>query len=363
MRPDRILVATLVSVVHAAPAAAQVVSLDRIDDPVALEQQLRALVARAQAGDLAIPGATVHFGTFAVGTREAIQGHLLVLQGTAEIHGTVEGNVVALDGDVAVHRDARVVGDAVALGGRVRTETGAVTGGVRSLGAVADGRATGGRLGLAYRVFGLLGVLLVTLTIGFGLVTFARPALETVSDTVTHSLGRSFLVGLLAEVLAVPTFGTLMVGLALTIVGVVLIPFAVVAYGLLLLACLGLGVLAVAHAMGEIWSRRRMALGHAVSPNSYRYVWIGLLALASVWGVWALFGWVPFAGAVVLVSALIATWLLVTVGLGASILSRIGVRPDFAGRLVPAEALTDEYLWATPQLGVPAVNRPPRPDR
>jgi hypothetical protein len=49
---------------------------------------------------------------------------------------------------------------------------------------------------------------------------------------------------------------------------------------------------------------------------------------------------------------------MATVGLGAALLSRAGIRENFAGRIVPPEALTDEYLWATPQFGVPAVRRP-----
>ena len=45
-------------------------------------------------------------------------------------------------------------------------------------------------------------------------------------------------------------------------------------------------------------------------------------------------------------------------GFGAALLSRAGIRENFAGRLIPPEALTDEYLWATPQFGVPAARRP-----
>ena len=30
---------------------------------------------------------------------------------------------------------------------------------------------------------------------------------------------------------------------------------------------------------------------------------------------------------------------------------------------VPPAMMTDEYLWATPQLGVPAVKRPPKDPR
>jgi hypothetical protein len=41
------------------------------------------------------------------------------------------------------------------------------------------------------------------------------------------------------------------------------------------------------------------------------------------------------------------------------LLSRAGLREGFAGRILPPEAMTDEYLWATPQFGVPAAKRPP----
>jgi hypothetical protein len=178
---------------------------------------------------------------------------------------------------------------------------------------------------------------------------------------VRVSLGRAFLVGLLAEILVVPTFGMLVVGLALTVVGVLLIPFAVAAYVLIVLATAVMGMLAVAHAMGEAHTRRRMALGVILSPNSYRYILVGLGGVLAVWLIWLLFGWVPFAGGIVLAAAVLVTWLLATVGFGASLLSRVGLRPDFAGRIVPQEALTDEYLWATPQFGVPAAKRPEKP--
>jgi hypothetical protein len=78
----------------------------------------------------------------------------------------------------------------------------------------------------------------------------------------------------------------------------------------------------------------------------------------TLWLSWVLFGWVPVAGTLVLATAVLITWLLATVGFGASLLSRAGFREHFAGRLLPAEALTDEYLWATPQFGVTAVKRP-----
>ena len=69
----------------------------------------------------------------------------------------------------------------------------------------------------------------------------------------------------------------------------------------------------------------------------------------------------PVAGSVVRGAAVLLTWLLATTGLGAAMLSRAGVKENFAGRIIPPEALTDEYLWATPRFGVPAARRPGTP--
>jgi hypothetical protein len=155
----------------------------------------------------------------------------------------------------------------------------------------------------------------------------------------------------------------LVVGLVLSVVGVLLIPFVVPVYLLLVIVGILGGFLGVAHAMGEVHTRRLMAAGRVVSPNSYRYVLTGLTGIGLVWLAWVLFGWVPVAGGIVWVTAALATWLLGTAGFGACLLSRGGVQPGFAGRYLPPEALTDEYLWATPKFGVPAVKRPERPAR
>jgi hypothetical protein len=151
----------------------------------------------------------------------------------------------------------------------------------------------------------------------------------------------------------------LVVGLILSVAGILLLPFAVVVYALLVILGVVGGYLAVAHAVGETFIRRRMARGAEIgSPNSYRYLFTGLTGLFALWAVWSVFGWVPVAGDLMRGAAVLVTWLLATAGFGAALLSRAGVRESFAGRLIPPEALTDEYLWATPQFGVPSVKRP-----
>jgi hypothetical protein len=207
------------------------------------------------------------------------------------------------------------------------------------------------------RLAGVAGAATTIAIIGAAIITFGRPALATVSDTVTHSVGRAFAVGFLAQIVVLPTAALLVAGLALTVIGLLLVPFAAVAAGLLVGSAVLYGLVAVAHAMGETVTRRRMARGVALSPNSYRYLVTGVGGLGLIWSGWVVFGWVPVAGVVILAMATLATWWLATVGLGATVLSRGGMRGEFAGRIIPPESLTDEYLWATPLGGVTAIKR------
>lgn len=346
-----------------ADAQAPTINPGRLDNPARLERDLRsALRSPISSTRLNVLGGRARIGHTSIGSEEVVSGHLVVLQGDTEVHGRVEGNIVALDGNVTIHRGGMVIGDVLAIGGRVRTVGGDITGTMQSLEAVPMSVAEAPSLlrMVAQRGAGLAGIFATLLILGFGIVTFGRPNLEIVSDTVSHSFGRSFTAGLLGQILLVPTFGMLVVGLVLTVAGALLVPFAVVIYLLLAIVAILGGLLAVAHAMGETITRRRMARGLMVSPNAYRYVLTGLGALAMSWIAWVAVGWVPVAGGIIFVSAALATWFLGTVGFGAAILSRGGVREHFAGRILPPEMMTDEFLWATPQFGVPAVTRPPK---
>jgi len=333
-----------------------------LDDPVRLEQRLRRLL-RAAPSDLrlTVPDGQARLGDFSIGSNETFAGNLLVLCGDLDVFGKVSGNVVTLDGDIVLHAGAQVAGDALAIGGRIRDRGGVVLGERRALGAspVAPAVRTGWLASALINAAGVIGVLVTLTLIGFGTVLFAQPQLEIVSDTVSHNLLRAFVTGLLAQILAIPTFGMLITGLVLSVVGILLVPFVVIVIPLLVVTLIVGGFLAVAHAIGESHVRRRMAAGVVVgSANSYRYLLIGLSGLAAVWLAWIVFGWVPVAGTLMFSAALLATWFLTTIGFGACLLSRAGIKPTFAGRYVPPEALTDEYLWATPQFGVTAAKRP-----
>ena len=351
-----------------APEGGPAVDLTDLSDPIALEGRLKpALNPTGGEIRLTVPGGAARLGDYSVGSTEVVTGPLLVVHGDADVYGRLMGNLVTVDGDVVVHPGALVSGDILALGGEIRDMGGEIGGESRTLrsttifapAAHAAAPPPSAAETVFHRLAGVVGVFLTLAVLGFGLVMFGRPNLEVVSDTVSHSFGRAFVTGLVGQILVVPTFGMLVVGLILSVAGILLLPFAVVVYGLLVVVGVLGGFLAVAHAMGETYTRRRMALGAMLgSPNSYRYLVVGLGGLAALWLAWALFGWVPVAGNLVLGAAFLVTWLLATTGLGAALLSRAGLREHFAGRLIPPEALTDEYLWATPQFGVPAARRP-----
>jgi hypothetical protein len=350
-----------------APSDRPPVRLDDLSNPSSVEAALRTALRPEDGGvRVTVSNGTARLGDYSIASNESVGGHLLVVQGTADVYGKLLGNLVTVDGDVVLHPGGVISGDVLTLGGEVRDEGGEIGGEVRTfrtatvLAAPVAARAEApGALETVFRrIAGVAGVFLTLGALGFGLVMFGRPNLEVVSDTVSHSFGRAFATGLLGQLLLLPTFGMLVVGLILSVVGIVLLPFAVVVYALLVIvAALG-GYLAVAHAMGETYTRRRLALGAMISPNSYRYVLVGLGALAAFWMAWSVFGWVPIAGNLIRGAAILVTWLLATAGFGAALLSRAGIRENFAGRLIPPEALTDEYLWATPQFGVSAAKRP-----
>jgi hypothetical protein len=354
--------------IEPAPQGRPPVDLSDLSSPTRIESRLKtALAPRDGAIRVTVPGGTARQGDYRIGAADAVDGHLLVVQGDADVYGRLNGNLVTVDGDVIVHPGALVSGDILALGGMVHDMGGEIGGEIRALRTTSiaaplrpvpavepTALETIGR-----RLAGVIGVFLTLAVLGFGLVMFARPNLEVISDTASFSFGRAFVTGLLGQILVIPTFGMLIVGLVLSVAGILLLPFAVAVYALLVIVGALGGFLGIAHAMGETYTRRRMAMGAVIgSPNSYRYLVVGLGAVAVLWLAWSLFGWVPVAGTLIGGAAFLATWLLATAGFGAALLSRAGIRENFAGRLIPPEALTDEYLWATPQFGVPAARRP-----
>jgi hypothetical protein len=209
---------------------------------------------------------------------------------------------------------------------------------------------------IADGIASLVGAFTALAALGFGFTYFAPRQLEVVADTTIKSFGRSFFTGLFAQPLVPVVMGLLVLGLVLTIIGIITVPVAI-AGGIAVLATAGVGgYLAFARAAGELYLRRRMARGeYTGSTDPYRFLLYGVAALLSIWVPAVLFGWVPVAGPFFVMLAGLATWAAATVGFGAVILSRGGVLGTF-GRPAVLE-LTDEHLWAA-RTALPAPRSP-----
>ncbi len=185
-------------------------------------------------------------------------------------------------------------------------------------------------------------VLAVLVGIGFATVFFARKPLEAVADTARNETLRSGLVGLAATFLVLPGYILGIIALAISIVGIPLllawVPLFWVALGISAI----FGYLAVGHAIGEGLAERRFYGGEwAKRANSYYYMLTGLTALFALLiashAVQMAGPWLAFVRHLLQFLAVMLSWIALTIGLGAVLLTRAGTRP----RTRPARGAAD----------------------
>jgi hypothetical protein len=290
-----------------------------------------------------------------------------VARGPVDVYGRVDGDVIALHGDITVHEGALIRGDAVAIGGHVRARGGVVEGDIRSVSGLlrmpsqSDRQEAAGPAATWQAMKVVLGWLAILLAIGIGVLVFAEQTLDPVVDALRQRFGRAFWYGLAAQLAAIPVLLVILLGLALTVVGILLIPFAIVAYAVALAGVLTLGFLAVARFTGAAITTggaRRGATG-PVRGASLRALVVGLVLYLGLWLAAAAFTWSPLVGSILRAAALAVTWVAVTLGLGAIVASRVAAwRPQSIG--AGSGGATDPMMWQTPTpvTGVAAARRP-----
>lgn len=342
------------------PAAAQVGAAADAERSRAL--QARIAMFRGSQGWFGIPDvADAPRGGRIVAAGERIAGDVAATDGTLDVYGTVGGDAVAYGGDVVVHPGGTIEGDAVAVLGRVRLQGGVVGGEVRSVrGSLAPASATGASTTATVRsAVGLVaGWLAVLVLIGVGVLLFAGGPLQVVVETMQRGFARALLAGVAGQLALVPALLLVVVGLAVTLIGILLIPFAVVALVLAAAGLMTLGFLAVARVTGGALTRdRRGRLSERGAQ--LRGLTAGILLFVGVWLIAALLTPLPLAATVARVVAVALTWVAVTAGFGAALLSRAGTRRA-TDRQRPAEPEADEISWQTPTPigGVVAARRP-----
>lgn len=349
LRPLLVLLATLI------PSALWGQSdgtrdLDRALERLAKGEQITGLpkADSVTKGPLTIPAGTTRTGT-------------AVAQGAVVVLGTVEGSVVSLGADVRIPSGGHVTGDVVSVGGRVLADSGRVDGEIRTMSSlpallesptpVARAASPVERTIAATNV--VLGSFAVLLVVAIGVLLFADPNLREVVETVEIQFARAFWVGLAGQLLILPGLVVLCIALALTLIGILLIPFAIVAYAVAIAGLVTLGFFAVAQLIGSaVWRGR----DKAERVRAFVTLVVGIAIFFALWLLASLLVWAPMAATVIRAAAVAASWAAVTLGLGAAILSRAGTHRRLASGSRPVELAA--WQTPTPVTGVVAARRP-----
>jgi hypothetical protein len=309
---------------------------------------------------------SLHMGPYTVAPGERVDGSVVAVRGDLDVEGTVLGNAVAIRGDVILHPGSSVAGDAVAIGGQVRPEGGRVGGEMRSVSAFSTAAAATdaplSRAQATWRSISLaVGWFTVLAVIGLLTLLLTRSNLETVAERIRDDFSRAFLIGLLGEFALLPGLVLSLVVLAITLIGIVLIPFAIIAYLLAAAGMLALGFIAMAYVSGEsVLARRASPYAGRRSAAGYTLL-LGLSLYFGLWILGAAFTWAGIVGALLRLAVAAVTWVAVTVGFGATLLSRAGTHSSRGAGLPPLPPLAEEeYSWQTPTpvTGVAAAPRP-----
>lgn len=288
-----------------------------------------------------------------------VPGPIAIANGDLVVDGTLDGDAVVVGGNVILKPTGHITGDALTIGGRTEALGGRVDGDIRTIYALGGGGAAAAPappLTTWQMVKLVVGWFAVLFAIGFGVLMFAERNLDGVVIAMERGFGRAFWIGVLGQLALLPTLFLLCLGLVLTIIGTLLIPFAIVAYVIAVAGLVTLGFLAVSRLTGSALLRG----GPVVTERgaALRGLVLGLVAYLGLWLIAAVFTWNPLVATVLRLVAFAATWVAATVGLGATLLSRAGTERG-AGR--PArKAVPDELAWQTPTpvTGVAAARRP-----
>jgi len=272
--------------------------------------------AQVQTGDMIVPAGTT------------TSGSVMVIRGNLDVYGNVDGAATAILGDVIVHESGRVRGGAVALMGHVRNEGGSILGVIKDVGTTHN-RSTVSFGGRPRTTIGSLVSaviwLVVLLLVGTFVLFFMRDYFKRTVEVITNETGRSLLTGVLAGLATVPAVVALCIAMAITIIGIFLIPIGVAAFLVAVSGIAILGFLAVAHVAGIAISRK--SASETPGGEELQYLFTGILAFSALWIIAAAFTWFPILGAMLRVLAFSVTSVAVATGFGAVILSWWRARP------------------------------------
>lgn len=301
-------------------------------------------------GELEINGRFVR-GDATVAAGDTVRGPLVVMGGSADVSGVVLGDVTAIFGDVTIRDGADVRGGATAWRGRVVVEGGRVRGALRSNMRTSAPATAAMTRGEALRL--AAGWTAMLLVIGLAAMFLLGRNVDATARVLADDFGRSFLLGVVGELGFLPLLLFAVVALAVTILGLLLVPFALAAAPVALAGIATLGWLGMALMVG------RALTGGPQDDRAanLRALGLGVLLLMVPWFVAA----AMTGGTGALLSRAFAigvTWVAGTAGLGAALLSRAGTGRRSVAKPAVAQPAAAGWQTPTPVAGVAAARRP-----
>ena len=259
-------------------------------------------------------------------------GDVVAVLGSVTVKGDVEGDVVAVGGSVTVEDGASVRGDLVAVGGRLEISPGAtispsserVAIGFPEFSVSTPGeqdfsfrllpdRAWMAGLALTGSAVRLFALALLSLMV---LVLFA-PTVERIAQRAAESPGESLVVGLGAQLLLAPAVLALSLGLAITVIGIPLVPLFLLLVAGLWMTGFAAAAVAVGRGVLRLVGVREPGLLPAFTMGVLPAVALTIASRVAWWSGASFGGW---ALAVAVLGALLEG-LLWTLGAGAGVLA------------------------------------------
>jgi hypothetical protein len=227
--------------------------------------------------------------------------------GQITVYGMVERNVIAIGGSVVLARTAVIGGNVISIGGIVvKARDAEVYGNITEINSSSITTFISSMLsedeeGWSW-VFAIISLAMFSfiLIVALFMVVLMPKPIHIVSDAIRNSTSNVILWGLLILILVVP----LAVLLAISVVGIILIPLEIV-----IVFCAALvGFIAV----GQLVGNKILRIFKRANPS---IVWETFWGLALMWFI----GWIPYLGWMVKTIAII-------LGLGSVFATRFGVK-------------------------------------
>lgn len=316
---------------------------------------------------------------------QTVDGDVVSIGGDVEIFGHVRGDAASMGGDLHLGPDARVDGDVVCIGGKLEEDAGSSVGGQRvtALGVMrgsgskrividrdddSDGVHTYADKAIEHtgEAFAAMVFLLVMLGFAWIYANFAAERSAVAFTTAKRETGMSLLVGFITALLLAPSAVALALVaaiLCITIIGIPLGVAAIFAYGAILAIACTWGFVIGAGVLGE-----RLGARSGTARSFMRSAAIGLIAIQGLQVAGQMFGLIPFfgwVGGLLGFAAFVAGSVVILIGVGALIRSKVGQGPDgkwwpLHKRVVPV-APSGAAAGGPQAAPAPGVATPPAP--